>query len=542
VRKSGLLEPDRFDAYLNEHHAGVGLPREPKELATSLIRDGLLTYFQAMQILKGRYRGFTLGKYRVLERLGSGSNSSVFLCEHATMRRRVALKILPLDRAEDPGSLARFYREARAAGTLQHPNIVHTYDNGREGDVHFLVMEYVDGCSLHEIVQAHGPMDFTRAAAYIRQAAIGLQHIHQAGLIHRDMKPGNLLLERRGVVKILDLGLARFFHDHHDMLTQQYNQTAILGTADYLSPEQALNSHNVDTRTDIYGLGATFYYLLAGHPPFEVKAVSQKLLSHLTKEPAPLCELRPDIPEALAAVIEKMMAKNREKRYQSAAAVVVALAPWTQAPLTPPPAHEMPQLSPAALAVGPVDGTAVPAVAEAVPAVPHRKKQTHIPHTGFERPGVEAEAPLVQSEYAPSPKRRSRRAAQRATLSTPRPAPSPRPLPEKEPRLPDHWREPDTISSLSGYDTDPDMPDNFRHPEDARSRALARPQWRPPLRIRTIAYLVAAAIIGFALHALLPKHTVSVSPQEPLPRTIWRDVPVPVGPRPSLHEAEIDGF
>src|SRR5262249_20649786 len=153
-----------------------------------------------------------------------------------------------------PTALARFYREARAAGTLDHPNIVRTFDNGQEGEHHFLVMEYVDGSSLEGIVQKFGPMAINRAAAYIRQAAVGLQCIHQAGLIHRDVKPGNLLLDRRGVVKILDLGLVRFFHDHKDTLTQQYDPSTILGTADYLSPEQTLNSHDVDTRTDIYGL------------------------------------------------------------------------------------------------------------------------------------------------------------------------------------------------------------------------------------------------------------------------------------------------
>src|SRR5207248_3242922 len=231
----------------------------------------------------------------------------------------VALTILPLARAEDPSSLGRFYREARAGGSLDHPNIVRTFDNGLEGDYHFLVMEYVDGCSLEGIIQKHGPMDKTRAATYLRQAAVGLQHLHQGGLVHRDIKPGNILLDRRGTVKILDLGLARFFHDHKDLLTQQYNNTAILGTADYLSPEQAMSSHDVDVRTDIYSLGATLYYLLAGRPPFEAKTVSQKLLAHLTKEPTPLRELRPEIPEELAAVVAKMMAKNREERYQSAA-------------------------------------------------------------------------------------------------------------------------------------------------------------------------------------------------------------------------------
>jgi serine/threonine protein kinase len=363
VRQSGLIEPDRLEAYLEQRFIYGLLPSEPKELATVLVRDGLLTYFQARELLQGKYRGFTFGKYKILERLGSGRNSNVFLCEQLSMRRKVALKILPLAKAENPAALARFYREARAAGALQHPNIVHTYDNGQENDLHFLVMEYVDGSSLQEIVDKLGPMAIDRAAAYMRQAATGLQHLHQTGLIHRDIKPANLLLERRGIVKILDLGLARFFHDHKDLLTQQYDPQAILGTADYVSPEQAFHGHTVDTRTDLYSLGATFYFLLAGRPPFAGKTVKEKLVGHLTKEPLPLRTLRPEIPERLAAVVEKMMAKDREQRYQDAAAIVAALTPWTKAPVAPPPACEMPLLSPAAQNTGYRETNSVPASA-----------------------------------------------------------------------------------------------------------------------------------------------------------------------------------
>src|SRR5436309_8762176 len=183
VRKSGLIEQLRLDRYLGKLAALGALSSEPKELAKVLIRDGFLTYFQAKELLNGRYRGFTIGKYKILERLGSGSNSSVFLCEHLAMSRKVALKILPLSKSEDPSSLGRFEREARAAGTLDHPNIVRTHDNGQEDNRHFLVLEYVDGCSLDKIIDAHGPMDSARAATYVRQAAVGLQHIHQAGLI-----------------------------------------------------------------------------------------------------------------------------------------------------------------------------------------------------------------------------------------------------------------------------------------------------------------------------------------------------------------------
>src|SRR5262249_40468605 len=147
-----------------------------------------------------------------------------------------------------------------------------------DGNLHFLVMEYVDGSSLRQIVKKHGPLSIPRAAHYIRQAATGLQHVHKVGLVHRDIKPSNLLLDSKGTVKILDLGLARFFNDHHDTLTEKYDGKTILGTADYLSPEQGINSHDVDIRADIYSLGATFYFLLTGKTPFEGGPVTQKLL------------------------------------------------------------------------------------------------------------------------------------------------------------------------------------------------------------------------------------------------------------------------
>src|SRR5437879_5422153 len=198
------------------------LTAEPGKLAGILVRDGIITHFQAEQFLLGKWRRFTIGKYKVLERLGSGGMGSVYLCEHKFMRRRVAVKVLPAAKAEDPSSLERFYREARAAAALDHPNIVRAYDIDQDENLHFLVMEYVDGASLQEIVKKHGPMDITRAAHYIRQAAIGLQHAHQtAGIVHRDIKPGNLLVDRSGIVKVLDLGLAPFFHDEDDGRTNK---------------------------------------------------------------------------------------------------------------------------------------------------------------------------------------------------------------------------------------------------------------------------------------------------------------------------------
>ncbi|MBX9584456.1 MAG: protein kinase, partial [Gemmataceae bacterium] len=350
VRRSGVADGGRLTAYL-DRLGPEGLPPSPARTAELLVRDGFLTHFQAEQLLLGKYKRFTLGKYKVLERLGSGGMAHVFLCEHTLMRRRVAVKVLPVAKAADKANLERFYREARAVAAVDHPNIVRAYDIDQDDHLHFLVMEYVDGTNLQELVKRFGPLDVTRACHYVAQSAVGLQHAHDNGLIHRDVKPGNLLLDRAGAVKVLDLGLARFFHDTEDHLTRQYDD-AILGTADYLSPEQAEDSHAVDIRTDVYSLGATLYYLLAGKPPFPDGTIPQKLIWLRSREPAPVRELRPEVPDGLAAVVARMMAKNPADRYATPAEVAQALAPWTDTPIGPPSDREMPKLSPAAAGVG----------------------------------------------------------------------------------------------------------------------------------------------------------------------------------------------
>src|SRR5713226_2805077 len=231
LRKSGVQEEKKLDAYLDKLRAGNTLPREPSKLAGYMVRDGLLTNFQAEQLLLGKWRRFNIGKYKVLERLGAGGMGSVYLCEHKLMRRRVAVKVLPTAKAEDPSSLERFYREARAVAALDHPNIVRAYDIDQDDNLHFLVMEYVDGASLQEIVKRVGSLDPTRAAHYMRQAALGLQHAHEvANLVHRDIKPGNILVDRSGTVKVLDMGLARFFHDEGADITKKFDENCVLGT------------------------------------------------------------------------------------------------------------------------------------------------------------------------------------------------------------------------------------------------------------------------------------------------------------------------
>lgn len=330
--KSSLVESERLRSFLQQNAA---LSSTPRKLAARLVAGGLLTNFQAEQLLLGKYRGFTLGKYRILERIGAGGHSTVYLAEHVVVKRRVAMKVLTTARANSPDALARFYREARAAGTLDHPNLVKAYDVDQDNGLHFLVMDYVNGSSLQQIVSRFGRLSIEQSAHAIRQAAQGLQAAHAAGLVHRDVKPANILLDRNGVIRVLDLGLALFFSDKADPLTLKLENNPVLGTADYVAPEQALNSHEVDSRADIYGLGATFYFLLAGQPLFPNGQIAQKLIWHQTLRPEPLRQLRPEVPAELAAVVERMIDKSPDRRYQTAAEVIEALLPWTAKPLSP---------------------------------------------------------------------------------------------------------------------------------------------------------------------------------------------------------------
>jgi serine/threonine protein kinase len=360
VQKSGLVDNTRLSVYLAKVCAGGALPPEPAKVAGFLVRDGILTQFQAEQVLQGKWRRFTIGKYKVLERLGSGRVGSVYLCAHEPTYRRVAVKVLASALADHPASLERFYREARALAALDHPNIVRAYDIDQDENLHFLVMEYVGGSSLQNITEKCGPMAVIRAAHYVRQAALGLQHAHEsAGIVHRDIKPADILVDRGGGVKIIDMGLARFSRDEEAVLTTRHDQV-VLGTPDYMAPEQALDPSGVDIRADIYSLGATFYFTLTRYTPFRGGTAAQKLIWHQTRQPEPVRQLRPKVPEGLAALIARMMAKDPAKRPQTPQEVADALAPYTAEPIGPPPEDEMPRLSPAALGGLPPPADTVP--------------------------------------------------------------------------------------------------------------------------------------------------------------------------------------
>ncbi len=384
VRKSSVVEPNSLEDFIAS--LGVDAPDTPAGMADALVAKGLITRFQADQMLRGRWRNFVLGgKYIILEPLGAGGMGTVYLCSHRIMRRPVAVKVLPAVQADDAGAVERFHREAQAVAQLRHPNIVGAHDIDRDGKFHFLVMEYIDGVSLQELVRRRGPLPPERAAHYIHQAALGLQHAHEAGLVHRDIKPANLIVDREGVVKILDLGLARFFRDKKESVTQKYDGNAVLGTADYLSPEQAVDSHNVDIRCDIYSLGITFYFLLAGSSPFQDGSTAEKLIWHQVREPKPIREIRPDAPEALAAVLTTMIAKEPSRRYQTPAAVAEALSPFTQTPIDPPSDSEIPKVTTAAHVAG------FSEVNHATPPLPSPKTPT--PSKPSSEEGRQAPAP-----------------------------------------------------------------------------------------------------------------------------------------------------
>lgn len=349
LRRSELVDKDQLDKALEEIQqqgapamlgGGSLAPAVPaldaQSLAEKLIAAKLITPWQRDQLLDGKYKGFYLvgKKYKLLGHLGTGGMSSVYLAEHSKMQRLVAIKHLPPNRVNDSSYLERFYLEARAAAKLDHKNIVRAYDidhdqdNGKNN--HFLIMEYVEGRDLQSLVKEVGPLEYDLAADYVRQAADGLEHAHHAGLIHRDIKPANLLVDQRGVVKVLDMGLARWEDDTKTASLTITHEENVLGTADYLAPEQARDSHSVDKRADIYSLGCTLYFLLTGHAPFPEGTLAQRIAKHLNEMPKSIYEDRKDAPPALVDVCLRMMDKRPDARFQSAAEVSQMLASWLE--------------------------------------------------------------------------------------------------------------------------------------------------------------------------------------------------------------------
>ena len=278
LERSGIVADEQLKQQLASlKQKADGRSVKTNELAEHLVESGLITSWHAEKLLAGKYKGFFLGKYKLLRHLGSGGMSSVYLAQHRISEQLRAIKVLPRKKVSDKSYLDRFYLEARAAASLNHPNVVRIYDICNENDTHYMVMEYVQGQDLYELVTAGGAVEIEEAINYVAQAAEGLAHAHERDLVHRDIKPANLLKTDQGDIKILDLGLALVSQDESESLTVLHNEK-VMGTADYLSPEQAVNSHDVDSRADIYSLGCTLYYLLVGHPPFPKGSLALSLI------------------------------------------------------------------------------------------------------------------------------------------------------------------------------------------------------------------------------------------------------------------------
>ena len=361
---------------------------DPRTLADILVEQNWLTPYQTEQLFAEGNRNLVLGPYVLLEPLGEGGMGQVFKARHQALERTVALKVIRQEHlAQDPEAIRRFQREAKAAALLQHANVVVVYDSGHIGSIYYIAMQYLEGIDLSRLVKEHGPLPVWQACDFVRQAALGLQHAHEHSMVHRDIKPSNLLATQptiprpptdgdaeaemasastipggplarirktlpirpimlqsgssvsgKVVIKILDMGLVRMVRAQ-DMRSANQSLTqegSMVGTPDYIAPEQARNAHRVDIRADLYSLGCTFYYLLTGRAPFTEGTAIEKLLMHQLDEPPAVEELRPEVSREVGAIVRKLMAKRPMDRFQVPSEVAEVLAPFAVPPKEPP--------------------------------------------------------------------------------------------------------------------------------------------------------------------------------------------------------------
>lgn len=321
LEESGILAADT----LHDHIPPKATPKDAEELARELIQHRKLTRFQAEQIWVGKGRSLALGNYILLEKLGQGGMGQVFKAQHRVMGRIVALKVLAPALVKDPSALQRFQRETMVAARLMHPNVVTAFDADQAAGTHFLVMEFVDGSDLAELVKKNGPLPTAKAIHYILQAARGLQAAHASGIVHRDIKPANLLLDKKGVVKILDMGLARIEPGAGENQAGLTATGAIMGTVDYMAPEQAISTRSATASSDIYSLGCTLFYLLTAKSTYGGDSLMAKLMAHREKPIPSIRAHRTDVPDELEAIFQKMVAKRVEDRYRAMSEVIVDL-------------------------------------------------------------------------------------------------------------------------------------------------------------------------------------------------------------------------
>ena len=336
LRDGGRCPPDKLRAV---EDAFAGLAAEPTALADALNGLGVLTRYQYRKVQLGRISEILFGQYLILEKIGEGGMGKVYRGVDTRMARMVALKVIRPQLMSNKTVLKRYEREAEAAARLDHPNIVKLFDAGEAAGRFFLAMEYVDGSDLARLVKDNGALGTAEACEYARLVALGLQHAHESGFVHRDIKPSNLLVygERaipgtggKAQLKILDMGLVRnVAEDENPAHTELTRDGTVVGTPDYMSPEQAKNSSTVDSRADLYSLGCTLYYLLRGHVPYPEGTPIDKLIRHQLDPIPDVRHGRSDIPHMVGDIVTRLLSKKPAERYQTAAEVAALLAHYT---------------------------------------------------------------------------------------------------------------------------------------------------------------------------------------------------------------------
>jgi serine/threonine protein kinase len=327
--RSGLMDRTQVDDALRAlPPADQG---SSEALANHLVRIGKITRFQAQKIMNGAVVGLVLGPFQVLAPLGKGGMGNVYLSRDSRNRNLVALKVLPPKRAKEEDRLRlRFQREMSLSRMLDHPRLAHSYDAGVCHTVHYIAMEFIPGQSMFKMVSSSGPLPVARAARLFAEVTEGLEHAHSQGLIHRDLKPSNIIVTPNDHAKVLDMGLAIIQGEVANDRTIVGGQGYVVGTMDYLAPEQAEDAFNVDGRADIYSMGCSLYYVLTGRPPFPGGNALQKIMRHYTEEPMPVEQVNPKIPREFGVIVRKMMAKKVAERYATMAAVRKDLLPWAK--------------------------------------------------------------------------------------------------------------------------------------------------------------------------------------------------------------------
>jgi serine/threonine protein kinase len=339
IRNSGVLTDRQFTEIRSKVMSGE-YPGDSKALAQRLVREGFLTEYQTRRFLNGKSHGLLVGKYVILDRLGSGSMGRVYKAHHQLMGRVVALKIIAPEIVTNERVVARFQREMRLVGRLDHPNVVRAFDADQSNGILYIVMEYVAGQSLGQRLK-EGPIAPVEAVTYAAQAALGLAHAHEQGIVHRDIKPSNLLINEDRQLKVLDLGLGVLM-DGDSQATFATADGVAVGTVDYMSPEQACG-REVDGRSDLFSLGCSLYHLITGRQAFPGDSPIERLGRRINNRPVPITDLRPDLPGSLVTVLDKLLATKPQDRYQTAGEAADAL----QALVRPKKQPGSPQAAPA---------------------------------------------------------------------------------------------------------------------------------------------------------------------------------------------------